>query len=136
MREIEFRAWDIKNKVMRKVIRRIDWLISGEPIRVFWVESEIEDGVGVLFGDGVLFGREFILEQYTGLKDKNGKKIFEGDIVRHQKVGGLRGPKNDRYEVGEIKIEVSRGIVVGNWPIGFEAKVIGNQHENQELMEQ
>ncbi len=66
MREIKFRAWDETNKVM-------------------------ENDVNVNQGKAVKYGYQWFnagntvydseLMQYTGLKDKNGKEIYEGDIV-------------------------------------------------------
>jgi uncharacterized phage protein (TIGR01671 family) len=62
MREIKFRAWDNYKKLMR-----YDFLVAskdGEP-----------------FSNNLLAYPEWELMQYTGLKDKNGKEIYEGDIV-------------------------------------------------------
>jgi len=59
MREIKFRAWDDNEKQM-----------------VFW--DDLRDTK--LFDDG-FDNNQCTLMQYTGLKDKNGKEIYEGDVV-------------------------------------------------------
>ncbi len=76
--------------------------------------------------------------QYTGLTDKNGKKIFEGDIIKIY----LYEPKGlANYEVGCIKYDNTKARFVfctkeGNYSIdnsnAFE--VIGNTHDNPELL--
>lgn len=66
MREIEFRAWD-------KVNKTYTYVTLGDLICGACTET----------GDKKLSGNEQIWEQYTGVKDKNGKMIYEGDIVEH-----------------------------------------------------
>jgi len=62
MREIKFRAWDILDKKMRKDVDL--WEIQYGDIFPHTPDQ-----------------RCFELMQYTGLKDKNGKEIYEGDII-------------------------------------------------------
>ena len=74
--------------------------------------------------------------QYTGLTDKNGKKIFEGDIVK-----GFYKP-TDKLVCGSVKYEnhlarmliLNRGVCAGLSHC-HHVEVIGNIHDNPELLE-
>lgn len=74
--------------------------------------------------------------QYTGLTDKNGKKIFEGDVVK-----GFYKP-TDKLVCGSVKYEnhlarmliLNRGVCAGLSHC-HHVEVIGNIHDNPELLE-
>ena len=105
-REIKFRAWDREIKKMTKPFS--PW--------------QMADALSIRLFDG-----RMIPMQYTGLKDKNGKEIYEGDIV-----------SNNLKEQGIVKWE---GIGF-DWGDDFskgkgdtdEIEVIGNIYENPELL--
>lgn len=130
-REIKFRAWDDKAMVENYA----ETGPYGELYtKKFHSSSYSDKGVPNL-----------TLMQYTGLKDKNGKEIYEGDIVSYRgyrgvvKISPLKGahissyhPECASFEDGkEYKLEDGmRGERTG-CPVG----VIGNIYENPELLE-
>lgn len=87
MRELKFRAWYPATKQMLYFAGKgmckeygtltFDWVDENEqPIQPPWVTGE-----GKYLPEGVYDSESFELMQYTGLKDKNGKEIYEDDIV-------------------------------------------------------
>jgi hypothetical protein len=78
---------------------------------------------------------ETIIEQFTGLLDKNGKEIYEGDIVRFPRwVIGVEVP--DRFDNGEVRWneKLFRYDFGDHAPQTEWLEVIGNIHENLELL--
>lgn len=124
MREIKFRAWD---KVEKKMLFDADPFAlhvsgSNEPLLAKTHRNE-----------------DCIFEEYTGLKDKNGKEIYEGDIVkiaRSYGYGFLTKGAKARIEFDEKELCYK---LRGNGEFRLTAKkeleVIGNIHENPELLE-
>lgn len=119
MREIKFRVWDKLNGQMLQVAK-LDVLNSE-------VEFNYED---------TLPFEEVELMQYTGLKDKNGKEIHEGDIVKLAnkicEVVWTRGLAC--FEVKEINSK-KLWIDALNHISAINSEVIGNIFENPELLE-
>jgi uncharacterized phage protein (TIGR01671 family) len=70
------------------------------------------------------------LGQYTGLNDKNGKEIYEGDIARYKQYV-VWGKLSEH--TGEVKITPLNGVMVDSVSIGRDYEVIGNIYENPEL---
>ena len=119
MREIKFRAWDKVKK---------EW----------WDDT---DSAFEIYLDGKFLGldsdrdwnEDYILSQYTGLKDKYGKAIYEGDVVKC-----YVSEKSDDY----LLLEAKNGYVIRTISIPEvyqeslpeNCEVIGNVYENLELL--
>lgn len=115
-----------------------------------WVYGDLwhlNDGRVTVRKDGELFPYEVIPEtvgQYTGLNDKNGRKIFEGDIIKTKKYGKIIGHSNVRdfdifvviYDPAMFRLENTHRAfnLVGKCGKGIDCEVIGNIHDNPELL--
>ena len=125
---IKFRAWDKVQKVMM-VPRDMQTDSDGN---IFYVEARSLDGE---YDEGDL--DVFELEQFTGLKDVNGKEIYEGDIVKSNykyaqpNISQIIMEDGNSYITGEDLATGNEMLVSDH--IG-EIEVIGNVHENPELL--
>lgn len=117
-REIKFRIWDSQHKQM------LDWSWTNDTFRALLFRNK----------------SAYITMQYTGLKDKNGKEIYEGDI--------LNG-RDDCLEYNKSVVEYFSGSFVlmtyyKNKAVAIESRlneapnteyeVLGNIYENLELL--
>ena len=116
MRELKFRAWDKEEKKY--------WY------NVYSIANE---------------ENLYILEQYTGLKDKNGKEIYEGDIIgfSNKEHPNIEYPNLEvYYETDHCRFSVNqnvqgvdkKGRSLGGYRIEDFIEVIGNIHQNPELL--
>jgi uncharacterized phage protein (TIGR01671 family) len=107
-REIKFRAWDGKNFIYSENVTGSYW--------------------GDIILDGA--GPEYVIQQYTGLRDKNGKEIYEGDIVQY------KYPCSD-YFIGKIYFKDGSFRLHDSYidDVETELEIIGNIYEHKHLLE-
>lgn len=114
-REIKFRAWDKQNKNMEEVD-----LLGSNVLHIKNSEWEnIED---------------FEVMQFTGLEDKNGAEIYEGDIIQELKVnwevvfykGAWRLGRNVKGDIQYKSLD----------RYAYRCEIIGDIYRNKELLEE
>jgi uncharacterized phage protein (TIGR01671 family) len=93
------------------------------------------DGIACLVDldvDGIkLYLTLFILLQFTGLHDKNGKEIYEGDIVKYEYVPWNTGGLGSEMRYAEVYFEDGRFCISGS---PKDWIVVGNIYENSDLL--
>jgi len=125
MREIKFRAWD---KVCREMFYNSE-LANGD-MMVICLDGEIQ-----LSDDDTYKPDDFILMQYTGLKDKNGKEIYEGDVLHCDGFWNLYAVWDE--ENARFAFLCTDWVVTQGHPIQPHISnhcIIGNIYENPELL--
>jgi uncharacterized phage protein (TIGR01671 family) len=95
-----------------------------------------DEKMGLLIHDNYAREERYTLMQYTGLKDKNGKEIYEGDIFETQFPYRIAAVEWDEENGRFLGVTVSGGerkiAYVGREPQPI--KIIGNIYENPELI--
>lgn len=126
-----FRAWDVLAEKMIDEILMISF-VRKEIIGKF---SDGSTSVPLKFEDE-RNGEDVILMQSTGLVDKNGKEIFEGDIVKMSKDVYSEPTYYEvvRHRGGAYRLE-SKQHGCELWLRHTDCEVVGNVYENPELLE-
>lgn len=124
MREIKFRIWCMTKKEWEKDL----WWLGCEGNLYTPYRNQLK----------TLRKEHHILEQYTGLKDKNGVEIYEGDVIKYYQPYAKR---TDTHIVKWDEIQACFGMFEkdnkwckeSDWIKIQEIEIIGNIHENPEL---
>jgi uncharacterized phage protein (TIGR01671 family) len=121
-REIKFRAW-IKNKNRIENCIEVNPFYVGDCDRFHWKHDEVE------------------LMQYVGLKDKNDKEIYEGDIIKAlNRNYDCEDNKEDYFQLFEVAY-LNGCYMFGNWNAHeffnkfMYIEAMGNKFENPDLLQ-
>lgn len=135
-RPIKFRAWDKKKKRMVQNVHEfydtLHYDESGIPYEEWY-------DIGIVYAQsfgGLLHDENAVIMQYTGLKDKHGKEIYEGDIIEVDR-DYWYDPTGYGYPQGGKVRFVYSGDNFDDFPDlndSREFEVIGNIYENKELL--
>jgi len=134
MREIKFRCWDYDFNIW--IPEESIIINKGKPIAIIHnTNLPIEEALETKETKGKLTNPNWELMQFTGLKDKNGKEIYEGDILKDV------DQDNGRHynSIVEFFEGMFRAISFTNstnsYPAGMEnMEIVGNFYENPELL--
>lgn len=113
-REIKFRIWC---KMMQRWLCEDSQFLQMDGKKVHaapWSTIEFD-----------LPNENYIVQQYTGLKDKNGKEIYEGDILMPDSIDGIWPEQQNGVLVKDIRQPFANAHLF---------KIVGNIFENPELL--
>ncbi len=114
MREIKFRCWNFENEQWET-----DFVV-------------FPDGEGAGYTHCCKLSFEYLINQFTGLLDKNGIEIYEGDII------DIPGSYN-HGGLNLVEFEEQGGLscayILGYPAVLSKGHIVGNKYENPELLE-
>ena len=143
MRKIKFRAWDNLEKAY---LNKND--IAIDNLGNIFILQDYDNNEANLWYARLLpdLGNErYIIEQFTGLTDRNGVGIYEGDFVKvkhkdwiEPTIHMVKWGDDEEYPAFDLSPEIDEtmnGFALAIQSDLFSIKIIGNIHENPELSE-
>ena len=122
-----------------------DILFRGQRFDGVWVEGyffakPILEKYFIIIGEDQYMVKRETVGQYTGLTDKNGLKIFEGDIVKITDKYGKSVVYVVEFYMGAFtlrRMDVEYRLQFIDFPLRYyDFEIIGNIHDNKELLEE
>jgi len=129
-REIKFRVWDKEGKKLSDDFAFIFMSWNGSLFQTISGDDGGTEGYEELTETTIPQRSRFVVSQFTGLLDKNGKEIYEGDIVKDD-IGGIwKVGWNDEFLSWYLWNNGGRSIDAEEDTL----EIIGNIYENPELL--
>lgn len=114
MRKIKFRIWSIKDKCF---------------VGSYFEGLNFDLSSGQIYSSGTNVTKDYVIMQYTGLNDKNGLEIYEGDIVITES-GAVQHIEYNNHVGAFVCIESNSNLKA----ISSTDEVVGNIYSNSELI--
>ncbi|EOI5977834.1 YopX family protein [Campylobacter jejuni] len=148
LHDFDFRIWDnIENKYIKTPhglyientehndASNCNRLIANYEQRAFYMDYPFNDRNNEYYDNE----ESLLIELFTGLYDKNGKKIYEGDIVKTKSPYDCFLAKVGIHKEGTFYLESKSRDYIGSLIYlvkdeGYDTEIIGNIHENKELL--
>lgn len=133
MNEYRFRAY-LKYEKKMVDVKAMDWDTEGNIIYIYYLEGKYY--LGYKKNDI----NDIIIMQYTGFKDKDGKEIYEGDVVKYynnlyQVKRATLGFCISRIHPNKFELELIANTDKKPEMIKESLEIVGNIYENPELLE-